>query len=322
VSMRNKNKELRTFEMKYSENRTQNCNPFTMALNGVVDAPVNGGVAMYRTSFFSETYVKENPHHQKMVLELQQEIDEQVLIVERCIALHGDIVPENMLPLHSKIIENFDKNFKEEIARLLPTRLFKRPTMSVPETPVHPSLSAMNLNATFSGSSPGLPGSHSSINLNNTVTSYSIPLPASSPPPPTSNPLPLLPNQTSSSSFASTPFGTATPFATANLSSINLNSTITSMNTTNLNNTVTSVTSPNLGRRSSLHNAELPPPLVPPPIIPPVQTGMAPPAILPKPPIGGIPIGGIPIGGVPLNLPPPVMPKLRKTASQPNLNDN
>ena len=61
---------------------------------------------MYRTSFFSDSYVKENPHHQTLVKELQAEIDLQVMVVEKCIALHGEIVPESMIPLHAKIIES------------------------------------------------------------------------------------------------------------------------------------------------------------------------------------------------------------------------
>jgi len=137
-----------------------------MALNGVVDAPVNGGVAMYRVSFFSEGYAKENPAHQEMIKQLQEEIDRQVKVVANCIVLHGEIVPENMLPLHGKIIEStffffflhfkkcsesnkyfffkkkkdFEKNFKDEIARLIPN--FKAQinspssAMNIPTTPI------------------------------------------------------------------------------------------------------------------------------------------------------------------------------------------
>lgn len=52
VSMSNKNRELVSFENKYTANRSLNSNPFTMALNGVVDAPVNGGTPFFYFIFY------------------------------------------------------------------------------------------------------------------------------------------------------------------------------------------------------------------------------------------------------------------------------
>jgi len=111
---------------------------------------------MYRQSFFTEEYLKNNPTHDKFVVELRRLIDEQVLVVERCIQLHEKIVVESMRPLHEKIIEStclyyfllcmftlpspptdFDKNFAEELSRLLPNRVRVFTTPSIP-TPVHP----------------------------------------------------------------------------------------------------------------------------------------------------------------------------------------
>ena len=49
-----KNEELREIIDQYDHSeRKQNINPFTMALNGVIDAAVNGGVGKYSEVFFA-----------------------------------------------------------------------------------------------------------------------------------------------------------------------------------------------------------------------------------------------------------------------------
>ncbi|KAJ1537350.1 hypothetical protein HK405_014669, partial [Cladochytrium tenue] len=151
MAVRAKNRQLREFERKYepmamaavasasvstpvgspahprrpstsSSGTAQNVNLFTMALNGAVDAPVNGGVPMYRRAFLSgnyrpaggsdlETYMR----HAAM---LQQAIEEQVEIVYRSLAIHDAIVPPQMRPLHETLVGFFYKNFESEIARL------------------------------------------------------------------------------------------------------------------------------------------------------------------------------------------------------------
>jgi len=93
-------------EKKYMSQPTLNCNPFTMALNGVVDAPVNGGVNMYRTTFFTKEYLDKNPSHKEWVEQLKQELMRQVRVVNRCIEVHAEIVPPDVRPLHDKLVES------------------------------------------------------------------------------------------------------------------------------------------------------------------------------------------------------------------------
>ena len=298
ISMRNKNKELQTFLVKYGENRTQNCNPFTMALNGVVDAPVNGGVAMYRTSFFSDAYVAENPQHRGLVKELQAEIDTQVQVVERCIALHGEIVPENMLPLHSKIIENFDKNFKDEIARLLPTRLVKKPLIAVPETPIHPSLAAQ-LSQSSSGNLLQSTSTGSSLNLLASVNQQ---------------PMVMSPTQNGPSVPAPSPVARSHSSGSLHSSSENLADL-------DLPRSPPPVALPRNLPPPMTPPANLPPPVLPPSNLPPPM--MTPPPNLP-PPVAARPGGGVGFpqpmatrppmpGAIPMlppgGLPPPKFPR-------------
>jgi hypothetical protein len=46
-------------EKKRSVSSHSSTNHFTMALNGAVDAPVNGGIPMFRSAFFNDCYSAE-----------------------------------------------------------------------------------------------------------------------------------------------------------------------------------------------------------------------------------------------------------------------
>ncbi|KAJ3316204.1 hypothetical protein HDU76_001989 [Blyttiomyces sp. JEL0837] len=97
---------------------SKSINLFTMALNGAVDAPVNGGIPMYRRAFLSETFRKANPQFSGMVEMLERAIDEQVDILNRCLAIHEVIVPSQMRPLHETLVNFYLKNYSSDIARL------------------------------------------------------------------------------------------------------------------------------------------------------------------------------------------------------------
>ncbi|RKO93145.1 C2 domain in Dock180 and Zizimin proteins-domain-containing protein, partial [Blyttiomyces helicus] len=145
---------------------TVNVNPFTMALNGVVDAPVNGGTPMYRRAFLGREYrgVAEREGRGRVVGLLREAVDEQVEVIHRCLQLHERIVPQQMRPLHEQLItckdrpvslsldhlplgsrllhspsdlspKVFHKNFAEEISRL-------RLTSIVPARRSRPSTTA------------------------------------------------------------------------------------------------------------------------------------------------------------------------------------
>lgn len=46
-TMQSKNQELKTLISRYKKNSQQTINPLSMALNGVIDAAVMGGIANY-----------------------------------------------------------------------------------------------------------------------------------------------------------------------------------------------------------------------------------------------------------------------------------
>ncbi|KAH8913295.1 hypothetical protein BT69DRAFT_262976 [Atractiella rhizophila] len=91
-----------------------------MALNGAVDAPVNGGIPMYRKAFFGSDFILANPDKAYLVKRLQEAIEAQVKTLDRCMRLHEMLAPPEMKPFHLTLKQFFERNFAEEIARLPP----------------------------------------------------------------------------------------------------------------------------------------------------------------------------------------------------------
>jgi hypothetical protein len=82
VAMRAKNRELLALEKRYlvfvGSGRVS-CNPFSMSLNGAVNAPVNGGVKLYKQAFLkNEKYLRTNPDKSAHIRELDDAVIEQV----------------------------------------------------------------------------------------------------------------------------------------------------------------------------------------------------------------------------------------------------
>ena len=59
--MEAKNKELEQMIGTYRGQPGTNINPLSMALNGVIDAAVMGGIENYEKAFFVASYLAENP---------------------------------------------------------------------------------------------------------------------------------------------------------------------------------------------------------------------------------------------------------------------
>ena len=132
-TMIGKNKELLNLEAMFSAKDANklNCNPLTMSLNGSVDAPVNGGVPMYKKAFLDPDFKIKFPDKSEFVPQLADAIDEQIIIISRCLDVHSKVVIMAMRPLHENLVKMFIKNYGEDIERLgIP-----QPTLDVP-TPV------------------------------------------------------------------------------------------------------------------------------------------------------------------------------------------
>jgi dedicator of cytokinesis protein 3 len=84
LEVEQKNKELSALRVKYSNlaktAQAVSTNPLSMALNGVVDAPADGGIASYRVSFLMPGYVTRYPDRGESVEKLRAAVDEQVRV--------------------------------------------------------------------------------------------------------------------------------------------------------------------------------------------------------------------------------------------------
>ncbi|KAK9399596.1 dedicator of cytokinesis protein 4 [Crotalus adamanteus] len=103
----NKNQQLRTLVSQCQTRQMQNINPLTMCLNGVIDAAVNGGVARYQEAFFVKEYVLNHPEDGEKITCLRELMFEQAQILEFGLAVHEKFVPQDMRPLHKKLVDQF-----------------------------------------------------------------------------------------------------------------------------------------------------------------------------------------------------------------------
>lgn len=118
-----KTSELETLEKKYLSIRKVstgkiNTNRLSMALNGAVDAPTEGGIPLYKSTFFAPEYAAAHADQQAAIDELRQAIDAQVMVLFRCIRLHAQLCPPEMKSFHETLERFFVQNFGEEIAQL------------------------------------------------------------------------------------------------------------------------------------------------------------------------------------------------------------
>ncbi|KAJ6656254.1 hypothetical protein lerEdw1_003982 [Lerista edwardsae] len=105
--LENKNQQLRTLISQCQTRQMQNINPLTMCLNGVIDAAVNGGVARYQEAFFVKEYILNHPEDGEKIACLRELMLEQAQILEFGLAVHEKFVPQDMRPLHKKLVDQF-----------------------------------------------------------------------------------------------------------------------------------------------------------------------------------------------------------------------
>uniref|UniRef100_G3Q563 Dedicator of cytokinesis 4b n=1 Tax=Gasterosteus aculeatus aculeatus TaxID=481459 RepID=G3Q563_GASAC len=103
----NKNLQLRTLITQCQSRQMQNINPLTMCLNGVIDAAVNGGLARYQEAFFAKDYIMNHPEDGEKIGRLRELMFEQAHILEYGLAVHEKFVPQDMRPLHKKLVDQF-----------------------------------------------------------------------------------------------------------------------------------------------------------------------------------------------------------------------
>jgi dedicator of cytokinesis protein 3 len=113
-AIKNKNDELLELERKfeplsYDEDKEDvNVNSLSLALTSVIDSPLNGGVHKYKEAFLAETYVSKqegNKEEMEFIRRLKNVIEDQVIIVRRCLEIHQNLVSKEMKPFHKSLVE-------------------------------------------------------------------------------------------------------------------------------------------------------------------------------------------------------------------------
>ncbi|EGW09299.1 Dedicator of cytokinesis protein 4 [Cricetulus griseus] len=105
--LENKNQQLKALISQCQTRQMQNINPLTMCLNGVIDAAVNGGVSRYQEAFFVKDYILSHPEDGEKIARLRELMLEQAQILEFGLAVHEKFVPQDMRPLHKKLVDQF-----------------------------------------------------------------------------------------------------------------------------------------------------------------------------------------------------------------------
>jgi len=106
-TMESVNKELRQLISQYTSDRKRNINPFSMRLQGIIDANVMGGISKYQQAFFVPEFSKQHTQFADHVYRLKTLTLDQIQVLESGLHLHGQLAPAKVQPLHRRLQERF-----------------------------------------------------------------------------------------------------------------------------------------------------------------------------------------------------------------------
>ncbi|XP_076248536.1 dedicator of cytokinesis spg isoform X2 [Calliopsis andreniformis] len=106
-TMQSVERELRRLVAQYTAEPHRNINPFSMRLQGIIDANVMGGITKYQEAFLTPEFARQNPDMVQHVNRLKSLILDQMSVLEAGLNLHGQIAPAGVQPLHKRLNERF-----------------------------------------------------------------------------------------------------------------------------------------------------------------------------------------------------------------------
>eukprot|EP01156_Anaeramoeba_ignava_P005889 Anaeramoba_ignava/a347240_105.p1 GENE.a347240_105~~a347240_105.p1 ORF type:complete len:1633 (+),score=550.04 a347240_105:713-4900(+) len=109
ISIEKKNQEINEANKLYSKMSQQQTSPFSMLLQGVINAAVNGGVMNYKEAFLYDNYIHENPSHASFLIKLKNALRKQLNILEKGLKIHEKLVTVQTKPLHLKLSKSLMK---------------------------------------------------------------------------------------------------------------------------------------------------------------------------------------------------------------------
>ncbi|KAK6638497.1 hypothetical protein RUM43_006764 [Polyplax serrata] len=101
------NRELKQLTAVYHAEPKRNINPFSMRLQGIIDANVMGGVAKYQQAFLGPDFAQNYSEYLPFVVKLKTLLTEQIDLLENGLLLHGRLCSSEVQPLHKRLQERF-----------------------------------------------------------------------------------------------------------------------------------------------------------------------------------------------------------------------
>lgn len=105
-----------------------------MVLNGVIDAAVAGGVAMYQKAFLIPAYASAHPEDAQLITKLKANILYQVDILEKGLSIHASVCSADMAGLQEQLeikYEQLKRGVEEYRSQLPPGSI---PTFKLPSS--------------------------------------------------------------------------------------------------------------------------------------------------------------------------------------------
>ena len=99
------NLELTKLILNYSSEPSKPISPLTMRLQGVIEAAVNGGPAVFINAFFNRPPADSEPQDQELLAKLRDLIKQQFSILDTGLQLHAKLAPPEVMPLHARLVE-------------------------------------------------------------------------------------------------------------------------------------------------------------------------------------------------------------------------
>ncbi|XP_072385409.1 dedicator of cytokinesis protein 2 isoform X1 [Diabrotica undecimpunctata] len=106
-TMERTNKTLMNYVILYNKDKNMQINPLSLTLNGILDAAVMGGIKNYEDVFFTSNYATHHPEDKILIEKLTDLIADQIPLLDLCVQIHKQKVPENLKPLQKRLEECF-----------------------------------------------------------------------------------------------------------------------------------------------------------------------------------------------------------------------
>lgn len=108
------NLELSKLILSYKNEANKQISPLTMRLQGVIEAAVNGGPAVFVNAFLKRPSTEPESVHTDpdLLIKLRDLIKQQFSILETGLALHSKLAPPDVMPLHARLVDRLQNTRK------------------------------------------------------------------------------------------------------------------------------------------------------------------------------------------------------------------